>query len=356
MNFYNLDGHKMLWHLERVNDWLRGMCIAPIYLEISPVSYCNQHCTHCGIDFARTRRNRIDTAVLLQALGELAESGVKSIMFAGEGEPLLHEDLDKIVARTSASGIDVAITTNGSIGNDEMWRSVFPHLTWLRFSIDAAEAETYAAIHGVDKGVFDIVLNNVKTAVLLKNSMDIATTIGIQIVVLNENFSELEHAVQRYSDIGVDYISFKPFSRHPQMIQKKDIVYTNEMLEYLQQLEQRCSSGHATVICRSETFLNAIRSDITFEHCFALPFAGYIDATGEFYTCSIALGDTKFSAGNIHSTSITSILRGGRREESIRHGREYLSVKEHCRVNCRMARINEFLEQLTRNPAHVNFI
>ena len=46
-----IDHHKLLFHVDRVSDWLKGERIYPIYMEISPAGSCNHRCIFCGLDF-----------------------------------------------------------------------------------------------------------------------------------------------------------------------------------------------------------------------------------------------------------------------------------------------------------------
>ena len=93
-----------------------------------------------------------------------------------------------------------------------------------------------------------------------------------------------------------------------------------------------------------------------FSHCRALPFWGYVSSSGDFYTCSVFIGDPRFRAGNIYRDSVKDILFGKKRRDSIRFGESRLCIDAACRLNCRMARINEFLEGLDQKPNHLNFI
>jgi len=94
---YLIDGHKLFWHLDRVRQWQERRVIPPIYIEASPVSFCNHKCIFCGIDFAMKEKHRLETEIFCKRLKELGNLGMRSIMFAGEGEPLLHQDLAKFV-------------------------------------------------------------------------------------------------------------------------------------------------------------------------------------------------------------------------------------------------------------------
>src|SRR3990167_6458018 len=96
---YNIDGHKMDMHPERVAQWLGGNKreVYPIYVEISPVGHCNHRCTFCAVDYIGYKSRSLDVIKLKQALLEMGIKGVKSIMFAGEGEPLLHKNIGEII-------------------------------------------------------------------------------------------------------------------------------------------------------------------------------------------------------------------------------------------------------------------
>jgi MoaA/NifB/PqqE/SkfB family radical SAM enzyme len=357
MDKYFIDGHKLYWHLDRVLQWQKGELPAPVYIEISPVGYCNHRCVFCGIDFAMDKNNHIDTDVLCKSLKELGQSGVRSIMFAGEGEPLLHKDLPLFVSTAKESGIDVSITTNGSIGDYNKWQEILPHLSWLRFSFDAGSAEVYSKVHGVAANTFEKTINNIKSAIKVKQEKNLPVTIGVQYLVIEENLHDIENAVNLFSETGVDYLSFKPYSLHPQMINKKDVVYSEATIKKLEAIKEKYTAAtKMNIIFRREAMEKYMSGAKTFSSCRALPFWGYICSDGSFYTCSVFIGDKRFETGNIYTDTMTDILFGKKRLDSACFGKNELVVGDECRLNCRMSRVNEFLEFLSNKPEHVNFI
>lgn len=356
MDHYHIDGHKLYWHLDRVLAWQKGDVIPPIYLEISPVSYCNHRCIFCGVDFAMSERHKLPADIFGKRVREMGQLGVRSIMFAGEGEPLLHEALGSMVNDAKRAGIDVSITTNGSVGNEKIWQEILPSLTWLRFSVDAGSDPVYAAVHGVGAGQFERTLAGIASAIDLKSRLDLPVTIGVQFLVLEENLDDLPRAIDLFSRMGVDYISFKPYSRHPQSIKTKDIEYDARLLDNIEAAIEKSRPARGTrIIFRRSAMKTYSDRQIAYRHCRALPFWGYVDSKGDFYTCSVFLGNDKFRAGNVLEQDMASVLFGARRCESIDYGQNELDPA-HCRVNCRMARVNEFLETLAHPPEHLNFI
>ncbi|WP_026841184.1 radical SAM protein [Citrifermentans bremense] len=354
---FALDGHKLFWHLDRVAAWQKDRLVPPIYVEISPLSYCNHQCIFCGLDFIRGERVILETEVLLRRIEEMAALGVKSVMFAGEGEPLLHPDLPLIAARAKEAGIDVSVTTNGMSGTTELWEKLLPSLTWIRFSIDAATSETYQVVHGVKPGAFQRTIASLKEAMLAKQRQKLPVTVGVQFLMIRQNLQDIEPALSLYSGIGVDYLSFKPYSEHPQMLNKSGFTYTREMIDDIAlKIERFGTSGPTRIIFRKAATDAYAESAQKFSHCRALPFWGYISSRGDFYSCSVYINDERFSVGNIYQTRMSEILFGDKRGESIDFAEKELEIDHECRVNCRMARINEFLEFLDDKPEHINFI
>ncbi|MDD2898954.1 MAG: radical SAM protein [Desulfuromonadaceae bacterium] len=356
-NNFHMDGHKLFWHLDRVSAWQDGELIAPIYVEISPVSYCNHNCVFCGIDFARSERLSLDSELLCQRIVEMGLLGVKSVMFAGEGEPLLHRDLAQMVSCAKGAGIDVSITTNGSAANHDLWEQLLPDLSWLRFSMDAGSTQVYAKVHQVSGEIFDKTVANIRDALSVRQRLGLNTTIGVQYLILPENLDDLAAAISVYNELGVDYISFKPYSEHPQMLNKSGLIYTQEMLDKVESLIDSSQPGLKTKLIYRKASAESYRTGVkAFSQCSALPFWGYISSKGDFYTCSVYLNDERFCVGNIKDENMKDILFGKRRRNSVTYGMTDLHVGDTCRTNCRMARINEFLEFLNNRPDHLNFI
>lgn len=356
---FAIDGHKLYWHLERVAEWQRDRLIAPIYVETSPVSYCNHQCLFCGLDFAHNERLALDADILMARIDEMASLGVKSIMFAGEGEPLLHPRMAEIAAFTKNSGIDVSITTNGMAGNAGIWQELLPSLTWIRFSIDAATPDTYALVHGTSPASFERTITSLKEAVRIKRMQNLPVTIGVQFLMIQQNLDDIEEALRLYSEIGVDYLSFKPYSEHPQMLNKSGFTYSAAMIDSIEKTVQEyvlASTAKTAIIFRkaaTEAYSDGVQR---FTSCCALPFWGYLSSKGDFYTCSVYLNDDRFKVGTMYAETMESIFFGAKRKKSIAFAEHELEIGHECRVNCRMARINEFLDFLNCKPEHVNFI
>jgi len=141
---YIFDGHKLMYHLDRVSEFLeKGDCF-PLYMEVSPVGSCNHRCVFCAYDFIGYPNRKLETDRFLSFIDEIAKCGLRSILYAGEGEPLLHPDIDKFIRRSKRKGIDVGMYTNGHLLKEDLAGKILPLMTFMRISFNGGTAENYA--------------------------------------------------------------------------------------------------------------------------------------------------------------------------------------------------------------------
>jgi MoaA/NifB/PqqE/SkfB family radical SAM enzyme len=105
----------------RFREWgmlLRGVSSTdhPVLAHIIPTRRCNLACEYCNEydDFSKP----VPKQVMLQRIDHLAKLGTSIISFSG-GEPLLHPDLDELIARIRHHGCLVGMITNGFLLNVE---------------------------------------------------------------------------------------------------------------------------------------------------------------------------------------------------------------------------------------------
>jgi radical SAM protein with 4Fe4S-binding SPASM domain len=350
---FKMDSHKLMYHVERVADWLNKKNIYPIYVEISPTGACNHRCTFCSEDFMGYQKRRLDTEILKMRLEEMGGLGVKSIMYAGEGEPFLHKDFTDLVIHTKQSGIDIAITTNGVLMTPATSDKILGATEWIKVSCNAGTPETYSKLHQARSGDFDRVIANMKYAVDARRVGGYKCTLGMQILLLPENKNEVEQLAKTARDIGLDYLVVKPYTHHVKNVHKYEIEY--HRYQHLSDRLETINTNHFQTIFRIRAMEKWDSKQRNYETCLALPFWSYIDAGGNVWGCSAYLQDNRFLYGNIHSHTFKKIWEGEKRLQSLRWVDSDLDIKG-CKVNCRMDEVNRYLWELKNLPEHVNFI
>ena len=355
MDKFRIDSHKLIYHVHRVNDWLEEKNIYPIYMEVSPSGACNHRCLYCGLDFMEYKPRYLDPDTFKLRLSELGTLGLKSIMYAGEGEPFLHKDMAEIVKHTKKSGIDVAITTNGVLLKKDIINNILSDTEWIKVSINGATKDTYAKIHRCKPDNFERVIENMSYAAKLKKDKGYVCTLGMQLLLLPDNYHEAVALAKLACEIGMNYLVIKPYSQHPQSKTTKYSAIKYDQYEYLWDELKELENDDFSVIFRIRTMKKWDMADKLYHRCLALPFWSYIDAGGNVWGCSVYLGDKNFLYGNIYEQTFEEIWEGEKRFESLSWVQEEMDASK-CRVNCRMDEINKYLWELKSPPEHVNFI
>ncbi len=106
----------------------------PLLAHIIPIRRCNLACEYCNEydDFSKP----VPTEVMFQRVDKLSHLGTSVVTISG-GEPLLHPELDEIIARIRKNGIVAGMITNGYLLVPErIERLNRAGLEWLQISID----------------------------------------------------------------------------------------------------------------------------------------------------------------------------------------------------------------------------
>jgi len=349
----NLDGHKLHYHPQRIAELLdKGDCY-PLYMEVSPVGSCNHRCTFCAYDYIGYPNRRLDTTVFLKLVDELSDKGLKSMLYAGEGEPLMHPNIGEFITYTNSKGIDVGLYTNGDLLVKRLNDQIFKSLTFIRFSVNAGTKEVYNEIH--KKDVFEKIIENITYSVQLKKEYKLDTTLGIQFVLLPENIDTVENIVKIASEIGVDYITIKPFVQQSsqQFYQMKRQFQLNELETLFTTLEQY-STEKFKVIARVNAFENYGTRD--YDTCLGCNFTTVLNSAGEIASCLPYWDKKDFVYGNINENSFGEIWNSIQRQKVKKYLENDLDVHK-CPPNCRPNVINSYINEIkTPSVSHLNFI
>lgn len=352
MDDWNIDGHKLNFHPDRVAQWLsadtweRAKSVYPIYFEVTPCGACNHRCRFCSVDTIGYKPILVDTDLIIERMAESKKLGVKSVMFAGTGEPLVHKEINRINEGAIDAGLDTAFTTNGVLL--ERLESM-PRTSWVKISLNAGTREGYAKMHRTKPEDWDKVWTNIESAAKRKGNC----ALGVQCVVLPDTVFEMKQLAKLAGDAGADYLVLKPYSQGTFQTSHEFDGTTYEKWEtYLRGLTE-FSTETFQVIVR----MNAMREESgthTYEKCMATPvFWVYAMANGDVFTCSDHLTEPRFCIGNLYKNTFQEIWEGEGRRKNWEMMKEF-DIKE-CRLNCRMNQQNKYLNTF-KTIKHINFI
>ena len=342
----NFDTTKLVYHPKRVLDWLNGERVYPIYGEISLTSACNHRCKFCGPRFYLNYKSvYIDTNTIKATIKDMSETGVKAIMFGGEGEPLLHKNCVEIIKYTKECGIDVGLTTNGILFKGKILDELLPILSWVKFSVDSGDYKIYASLHGTKELDFKILLDNISKSSFIKRLRKYDVLIEVQSILFEDNIESLPSLAKLLKEFKVDYFIVKPYSKHIKSYDDSLKHPTEEQVGVLLK-EMEKYKRYFKFIYRTNAF-STVDEKKPYDKCYGQDFIFYLDTLGNIYSCINYIGDDNFCYGNIYKRKFNEI---------------WLNKKEitpnitDCRTICRLDLCNRYLYNLKNKPKHINFI
>jgi len=349
MGIFDVDSHKLMYHPVEVANWLRFGNSYPLHLEVGITNKCNHKCTFCTLDWITHGKDSLSTEAFIGLIQDVKQLGVKSVYFAGEGEPTLHKQLAHFVEIVKKNNMKASMSTNGSMVDEIITKSLVKNLSWIRFSLDAATQETHKKIHGTMD--FGKIISNIERFVIYGKKFDV--NIGIQMVLIHENLSEVYQLAKLAKKLGVHNFQVKPCHSHPKSSGYKEGIFkvSHETLVYsLKELE----TDKFKIVVRSKS-MKRLTESRNYLNCFGFDFYILIDAKGNVVPCNIFYNQPEFYFGNINKDSIIKIWRSQKRLEIINNIKE----TNHCNCGeyrCRLDVINRYLWRLRYPEDNDEFI
>ncbi|NLL11719.1 MAG: radical SAM protein [Methanomicrobiales archaeon] len=346
-----VDSHKLIYHPDRVAQWLSTGDCPPVYVEIGLTNRCNHRCIFCALDWLEKKPVFIDADVLKERLTEMKDFGVRSVMFAGEGEPLMHPQAAEIIEHAYHAGLDLSVSTNGVFFTPDMARRILPCLKWIRISLDAASPIVHHQIHQGKISDFETIYDNIVQASRLKREEDLSVVIGVQLLIIPENLHEIVSFTRLFAGSGADNVQIKPYSKHPLSINR--FVIDPQLLTGVEEEIMAFEKEGFQVIFRSGT-IDRLSEERIYDRCYGLPFYALIEADGSVIPCNLYHENKEYTYGNCITGSFVDVWNGLQRKSVLKKIQD--GGISRCREVCRLDPVNRYLHALKHPHPHVNFI
>ena len=150
----------------------------PNNMMVALSNFCNHQCVFCAYHKSRAHvvgakaRVSIDKDFLWDVMRQAHELGTREIGLYTTTEPFTSAMLEEAVARAKEIGFDyIYLTTNGSLATPQRIRTVFENgLNSIKYSINAADRESYKRLHGKDD--WGKVIENLKAADAIRKEVN----------------------------------------------------------------------------------------------------------------------------------------------------------------------------------------
>jgi len=196
---------KLLWHHERVKDWLEGEPIAPITVDLALTQACNYRCEYCYAQLQKNPGGPWTVPMIAKFARDCQSMGVKAVSLVSDGESTCNTFWREAIVLLKEHGIDVAIGTNGVLFDPAPY--VLDRLTYVRYNLSAIHTERYKKIHRAVDIDLKAVKRSIEDALSMREGR--TPTIGVQMVFRPEYEDQVIPLAEWCKKVGVDYFQIK---------------------------------------------------------------------------------------------------------------------------------------------------
>jgi len=345
---------KIFHHIDRIEAFLKGERVAPIYIRIKPTNICNQRCFYCAYandnlfnEREVDKRESIPWDIMEKTLYDLAEMKVKAVTYSGGGDPLCYHSIIQTLALTKSLGIDFSMITNAQALEGDVV-AYLKDAKWIRVSFDSSEAETYESIRGVH--TYSRVINNIERFAGIKSK---DCTLGINCVITKNNADKIFEICTLVKNLGVDNIKLSPIAVKANTKDYHDSI-KESVVEQINLAKEKLEDNRFKVVDKYTCDLNL--PDFykkEYQKCYIQNFFAVIAADSKVYRCHQRAYTKAGELGDLKQMSFKELWFS--KEVSNRIG--MFEPQKECCFRCafdeRNLLLNDFVN-IDRN--HINFI
>jgi MoaA/NifB/PqqE/SkfB family radical SAM enzyme len=349
---------KVFAHLDTLHAWQRGERPAPVTLEWDLSNRCTLGCELCHFAHTHVRGpwthqprtlpggfestgDLADPALVKQALFDVAAVGVQAVVWAGGGEPTTHPYWESLLATGAAVGLQQGMYTLGGLLTRQSAAVLAQHASWVVVSLDAADADTYAAEKGVGPDRFEAACQGVRWLAEAGT-----TTVGVSFLIHAGNWTWIPLMYALAQDLGATYTTFRPridCAPDDSLALTIDRAWIGSALGLLEE-----AATCPNVECNVARFL-AYRdwNGRSYAICHGIKLSATITPDGRVWVCPQRRGFKDSCLGNLRTESFETLWA--------RHPGQWTDFA-NCRVMCRLYRINEQLAPVFAEYQHPAFV
>lgn len=345
---------KITHYHKEIAEFQSGGKPIPRRIQIDPVSFCNHDCPFCTYRYTRDKdvnalfdlKDMIPYNKMIEIFNDCAKSGVKAIELTGGGEPSLHPRFVDLLKALNDRELEIGLITNGSWRPKDMMGAIreLRNAEWVRFSLDAATAETHQITHASKRDDFDRAISAIKYLIGHR------ATVGISFIVQKQNVHEIRDAVHLAEELGVDYIRIGGVMFEGERIDHIELSLEEheETAELVQELVKTADvevwDNFTDRSCADYGVYNEG------DTCFLSYLALTIGADLRVYPCCIWKYRPDGVIADLNDVRLSEVWENDLLDKFY----EKFDLKEKC-VRCFLKDKNDFIAQAL-NSRHVNFI
>jgi MoaA/NifB/PqqE/SkfB family radical SAM enzyme len=346
---------KVFHHRDKLDQLRAGVQPCPAQVQVVLTNRCNNNCRFCSYRMDGytsnqlfDQKSKIEYSKVIEILDDCVEMGVGAIQLTGGGEPSIHPRFPDVLRGVLDRCLDLAVVTNGNVMSAGT-SNLLSKATWVRFSLDAANQETYSSIRKVKPEMFCRTIGNIASVVENRRLNGTDAIIGIGFVVTQDNYLEIIDAVKIARNLGVDNI------RLSAVFQTEGAGYFagihDEIVEMCQEAKSMETDEFIVFNNFSARFSDLEQESPDYDFCGVQHFDTYIGADLSVYRCCVLAYNQRGFVGSISHSSFKELWESEEKQSAF---------KDFNARGCPRCMFNEKNRMISyaicKNPPHVNFV
>lgn len=362
-----LDGSNIGYHKERVEAWARGERVAPIFMDIAWTRKCQAACYFCAAQTQSSEGGVITREHAISFLEDAAEIGVLAMNYISDGESTMVPWYAESVERAADLGIQLGAGTNGIATTRPVLERILPRLASFRVNFSAGEKKRYAEIMGLKQAVYDIVIENIRTAVEIVRGNNLACITNMNLVCDPDQSDQLLPFAKLAKDLGVHYAIIKHCWVDTHMDNKLKVDYKGYgRIEETLKACEALSDDTTKIVVKWNKLKH--QGERQYSKCYGPPFALQMSGNGLIAPCGPLFNEKwrTFHVGNITQQRFKDIYQSDRYWEVMRYiGSDEFDPRKRCPSDCMQNLTNDWLYRYmegkvsfptTKAPSNVAFL
>jgi MoaA/NifB/PqqE/SkfB family radical SAM enzyme len=315
----------------------RPFC-GPILGSILVTYRCDNRCLMCdypgqAVERKKDSQEELNEEELLCLVDDFSAIGSSSLSLTG-GEPLLRQDVFRLLHRIREKGMLSNINSNGNLlhREDLAAKLLETGVDLINISVDGSSAKVHDHLRGI-KGGFDKLMTAIEHFNRLKKEKSYKTLINIVTVLSRENLHQIPDMLALARRLKVNRIGFLPVHNFDFMtdpLQGQDPSWFQELDKVICLLKDEVKKG---LVDNSPEYLDFFKNHFRGESlpipCYAAYSSLMINAYGEIFPCFPWI-ERKKTVGDIRETP----LRDFWASEAYNERRREISACRECFWNC----------------------
>lgn len=351
---------KAAWHIDKIRDMRLGLQVVPAQVQIILSDLCNQDCHFCAYrmsggfsseQFAeggnKNPNRKIPTKKAIEILDDCASLGVKAIQFTGGGEPTVHPDHLLLFEYAQNLGLETSLVTNGVIFRPG-WEQVLPKMKWVRVSIDAGNAEEYAAVRRTPAAHYEKALEHVAELAHQIQMQGTDCLLGVGYVVTMENWRDLVAGVVRIKATGAANVRLSAmFSDQGAAYYGDDLPAIRKEIEVAKALTD---ARFQVVDLFGDRIADLVQHAPDYDLCGYQQFVLYLGGNLKVYRCCTTAYTRHGEVGDLTNQSLATWFYSPEKRAA------YADFNARSCHTCQYNKVNRIVNFLVGEPIHVNYV